>query len=244
MNAILKIIQEELIIQTVLKLKVELIERQEKNGNVIVLDVELALKHGGLKVQNARVKHQNFVPMEYIDCNRMTKFLKKEIRKYDFSCYLFSGNEDYCTLNIDGNPNSKANLVTDAFTFLENLKPNTVDCFIADPIFTMFESIDGDQYQVVKDGFLNANKHHWEKAMRDTNVDERIIKLAMASSLFGHNMAWQGMMYEKLKPGGVVITKRNIANCNTMSQIPQLFYVHDSRPFAHILRFDYKEDLD
>ena len=188
--------------------------------------------------RNPRIAEQNWVEMRYIDNESMQRELRNLV-KNKFSVYLFCGQESYCTLNIDADTHSKANLLMEGLTFLEKLKDESVDILICDPLFVM------EADEQIKDGFYNANKAHWEKAMRDYGLSEQIIAQAKLSKLFGHNMEFQRTLFKKVIPGGVVITKRGMANCNTMSKIPQLFYVHDSRPSAHIVRFDWKhEDED
>jgi len=129
----------------------------------------------------------------------------------------------------------------EGLAFLESLEDNSVDVLICDPLFVFVDDEDLDSEGKVVDGFYNANKKHWENAMRKSGLSEEIIEQAKKSALFGHNMEFQRMLYRKVKPGGVVITKRGMANCNTMSKLPQIYYVYDSRPSAHHVRFDWKE---
>lgn len=178
--------------------------------------------------------------MRYIDNESMQRELRNFVRN-KFSVYLFCGQENYCTLNVDADPRSKANLLVEGLTFLENLQDNSVDVFIFDPLFVFINDEAMDSEGKIKDGFYNANKLHWEKAMRDYGLSEEVIEQAKKSDLFGHNMELQRAIYQKIKPGGTVISKRGMANCNTMSKVPELYYVHDSRPSAHIVRFDHKE---
>ncbi len=187
--------------------------------------------------RNARIEKSNWVEMRYIDNESMQRELRNFV-KNKFSVYLFCGQENYCSLNVDADPRSKANLLMEGLTFLESLQDESVDVIIADPLFVMEDD------EQIKDGFYNANKSHWEKAMRDYGLSEEVITQAKRSKLFGHNMEFQRTLFKKIKPGGVVITKRGMANCNTMSKIPQLYYVHDSRPSAHIVRFDWKHEED
>lgn len=194
------------------------------------------------KRSNPRISNQNWVELKYIDNESMQRKLRNFV-KGKFSVYLFCGQENYCTLNVDADPRSKANLVMEGFQFLESLKDNSVDVFIFDPLFVFIsdEKFHSNAPTRIKDGFYNANKKHWENAMREYGLPEEVIYQAMKSDLFGHNMELQRTIYKKLKPGGVAISKRGMANCNTMSKVPELYYVHDSRPSAHIVRFDWKE---
>lgn len=178
--------------------------------------------------------------MRYIDNESMQRELRNFV-KNKFSVYLFCGQENYCTLNVDADIRSKANMIMEGLTFLESLKDNSIDVFIIDPLFIFIDDEALDSEGEVKDGFYNANKKHWEKAMRKFGLSEEMIEQAKKSDLFGHNMELQRTIFKKVKPGGVVISKRGMANCNTMSKIPQLYYVYDSRPSAHIVRFDWKE---
>ena len=192
---------------------------------------------------NARITNQNWVEMRYIDNETMQLELRNFVRN-KYSIYLCCGQEDYCTVNVDADPRSKANIKTEVLTFLESLKDNSVDVLIWDGLFVFIDNESLDSEGKVKDGFYNANKTAWEKAMRKYGLSEDIIAQSKKSDLFGHNMRLQQTLYEKVKPdGGVVVTKRGMANCNTMSKIPQIYYVHDSRPSAHIVRFDWKSAL-
>lgn len=189
---------------------------------------------------NPRISNQNWVEMRYIDNESMQRKLRIFV-KGKFSVYAFCGQENYCTLNVDADPRSKANLVTEVLTFLESLQDNSVDVFIFDPLFVFIDDEALDSEGRIKDGFYNANAKAWENAMRKYGLSEEVIAQAKRSPLFGHNMELQRTIFNKVKPGGVVISKRGMANCNTMSKIPELYYVHDSRPSAHIVRFDHKE---
>lgn len=192
---------------------------------------------------NARVSTQNSVEMRYLDTETMKLELRNFVRN-KYSIYFCCGQQDYCTVNVDADPKSKANVKMEVLTFLESLKDNSVDVIIWDGLFVFIDDEDLDSEGKVVDGFYNANKKHWENAMRKFGLSEDIIEQSKKSALFGHNMRLQQTLYEKVRPdGGVVITKRGMANCNTMSKIPQLYYVHDSRPSAHIVRFDWKSAL-
>jgi hypothetical protein len=189
---------------------------------------------------NPRITNQNFVEMRYIDNESLQRELRNFV-KNKFSVYAFCGQEHYCTLNVDADPRSKANLIMEVLTFLESLQDNSIDVFIFDPLFVFIDDEALDSEGKIKDGFYNANSKAWEKAMRKYGLSEEIIAQAKKSPLFGHNMELQRTIFKKVKPGGVAISKRGMANCNTMSKLPQLYYVYDSRPSAHIVRFDWKE---
>lgn len=192
------------------------------------------------KRANPRITNQNHVEMRYLDNESLQRELRNFV-KNKFSIYLFCGQEDYCTLNVDADPRSKANVIMEGLKFLESIQDNSVDVFIFDPLFIFIDDEALDSEGKVKDGFYNANAKAWENAMKKYGLSEEVIAQAKESPLFGHNMELQRTIYKKVKPGGVVISKRGMANCNTMSKIPQLYYVHDSRPSAHIVRFDWKE---
>ncbi len=189
---------------------------------------------------NQRIADQNAVEMRYIDNETMQLELRNFVRN-KFSVYLFCGQQDYCTLNVDADPRSKANMIMEGLQFLESIHDNSLDVLICDPLFVFIEDEALDVEGKVMNGFYNANKKAWENAMRKYGLSEDIIQQSMKSELFGHNMELQRKLYDKVKEGGCVITKRGLANCNTMSKIPQLFYVYDSRPSAHIVRFDWKD---
>jgi len=218
----------------------------EKSRFVIASHVCLDLDLGELELDNrtnARVSNQNLVEMRYIDNETMQLELRNFVRN-KYSIYLCCGQEDYCTVNVDADIRSKANVKMEVLTFLESLKDNSVDVIIWDGLFVFIDNESLDSEGKVKDGFYNANKKSWENAMRKYGLSEEIITQSMQSELFGHNMKLQQTLYEKVKPNsGCVVTKRGMANCNTMSKIPQLYYVHDSRPSAHIVRFDWKSAL-
>jgi hypothetical protein len=189
---------------------------------------------------NPRITEQDWVEMRYVDNESLQRELRNFV-KNKYSVYLFCGQENYCTLNVDADPRSKANLVMEGLSFLEKLADNSVDVFIFDPLFVFIDDESMDSEGKVKDGFYNANAVAWERAMKKYGLSDKVILEAKQSPLFGHNMELQRTIFKKVKPGGVVISKRGMANCNTMSKLPQLYYVHDSRPSAHIVRFDWKE---
>jgi len=189
---------------------------------------------------NGRVANQNSVEMRYID-NETIQLELRNFVKNKFSIYLCCGQQDYCTLNVDADLRSKANFIMEALSFLESLKDNSIDVIIWDGLFVFIEDESLDAEGKVMNGFYNANKKAWENAMRKYGLSEEIIQQSMKSKLFGHNMELQRTLFNKVKEGGCVVTKRGLANCNTMSKVPQLFYVYDSRPSAHIIRFDWKD---
>lgn len=219
--------------------------------------------------RNPRIIDQWWVEQNYIDNESMQRYLRMLVQG-KYSVYGFCGQENYCTVNVDADPRSKANVKQEFFTYLDTIEDESVDVFITDPLFvfeddqesleaiyktfvTLLKRKENDLEEnyrntvsklftnkPVKDGFLNANKAHWENAMRKYGLQEDVIEKAKSSRLWGHNMEWQREVYNKIKPGGVSVMKRNIANVNTMAKIPQMFYVFDSRPSAHIVRFDWK----
>jgi len=192
------------------------------------------------KRANPRITDQGHIEIRFIDNESMQRELRNFV-KNKFSVYLFCGQEDYCTINVDADPRSKANFKMEGLQFLKALEDNSVDVFIFDPLFIFIDNESLDSEGKVKDGFYNANVKAWENAMRKYGLSEEVITQAKKSPLFGHNMELQRTIYKKVKPGGVAISKRGMANCNTMSKLPQLYYVHDSRPSAHIVRWDWKE---
>ena len=128
------------------------------------------------KRSNPRIPNQNWVEMRYIDNESMQRKLRIFV-KGKFSVYLFCGQENYCMLNVDADPRSKANLVMEALTFLESLQDNSVDIFIFDPLFVFIDDEAMDSEGKIKDGFYNANERAWEKAARlrvaDPSAPER-----------------------------------------------------------------------
>lgn len=178
----------------------------------------------------ARVENQEWIDLRWIDSKSFDNYLKWLAMMFENVVYLFSGTSLIGNIRVDINRNSNATLFQDAFTFLDNCRPGIVDCFIADPPKVLYEApgkpqASGTPYSV------------WEASIKNGTLPVEMRK----SELWGHNMLWQGKMYELLKPGGLVVTKRNtVTNCNTMAKIPLMWYVHDARPSAFLVRIDKK----
>jgi hypothetical protein len=105
--------------------------------------------------------------------------------------------------------------------FLDQIKDEFFDVLIIDPLF---------------DVYYNPNVDVWEKAIRD----QRIPESTRTTPYFGHPNELQRACYNKVKHGGILISKRDIRNTNVLSDNPQLYYVHDARPMAYIVRVDHK----
>jgi hypothetical protein len=181
-------------------------------------------KHAKLvdKRKAARVKKQTFEEMVYMDSISMDQYIEYQILGKKFTVYGFSGQSTQCDLRIDWDPGSNANMIADFFQVLETIKPNSVDVFMLDPIFEIF---------------YNPNPAVWEKAIRDDRIPKTMKNFP---DWFGHPNKWIHAVFEKVKPGGLLIQKRDIRNINGLSTNPKLFYVHDSRPMAYIVRIDQK----
>lgn len=163
---------------------------------------------------------QTWIETRYLDSTSYKKRLAEITAKMNFIVYGFCGMSPIGHLRIDFNPNSNANLVMDFFEFLDSAKSNFCDCLILDPLFELY----------------NPNPKVWEKLIRTGKMPESVRK----SKYFGKNHAWQKRAFELVKPGGVLITKRNIANTNVLTKIPTMWYVGDNRSSAFIVRLDWK----
>jgi len=177
--------------------------------------------------RNARVENQEWIDLRWIDSKSFDNYLRTLSMMFENVCYLFSGTS---TIGDDINRDSNATIFEDVFRFLDNCRPGIIDCFIVDPPKVLYEApgkpcSDGTPYSV------------WEAAIKNVTLPAEMKK----SELWGHNMLWQGKVYDLVKPGGLVISKRNtVTNCNTMSKVPFMWYVHDARPSAFLVRIDKK----
>ncbi len=171
---------------------------------------------------NARVKKQTFEEMVYIDSISMDHYIDYQIKGKQFTVYAFSGQSTKCDLRIDWNETSNANMIADFFQVLSTMAPNSIDVLVLDPIFEIY---------------YNPNKAVWEKAVRDDRIPASMKDFP---DWFGHPNKWIHAAFEKVKPGGLLIQKRDIRNINGLSKNPTLFYVHDARPMAYIVRVDQK----
>lgn len=169
--------------------------------------------------RNALVKNQRWIEMGYIDNISMDNYIKF-VSKDKYSIYGFSGQSELGTLRIDFRKDTNANLIGDFFVLLDEIKNNSVDVFIVDPIFDLYNSNPKVWSSLIKKGMLPESTRH--------------------TKYFGHCHEWQRAVFEKVKPGGIMISKRNMPNTNVLTQLPQMFYVCDSRPMAHIVRIDHK----
>jgi len=171
--------------------------------------------------RNALVKNQQWNELVYIDSMSMDQYIEAMTRGKKFTVYGFSGQSTQCTLRIDFDKDSNANLIDDFLVALQKIPDNSVDVFIVDPIFEIY---------------YNPNAAVWLKAIRDGRIPETV----NGSGFLGHPNAWQAAVFAKVKPGGMMISKRDIRNTNVLSKEPQMFYVHDARPMAYIVRIDQK----
>lgn len=169
--------------------------------------------------RNALVKKQRWIEMGYIDNISMDDYIKFII-KGKYSVYGFSGQSTLGTVRIDFRKDTNATLIGDFFVILDEIKDNSVDVFIIDPIFDL----------------LNPNPNVWLSLIKKGLIPES----TKHTRYFGHPHLWQGEVLKKVAPGGIMISKRNIQNTNTLTNNPQMFYVFDSRPMAHIVRIDHK----
>lgn len=170
--------------------------------------------------RNAFVQNQKFDLMEYIDVKSFDDYIKA-ITRGRHSVYLFSGESTCGTLRIDWRKDSNANLIGDVMKIIDQLKDNSADVLIADPLF---------------EPYYNPSPAVWEKAVIDGKIPESV----RDTPYFGHPNLWQRRCLEIVKPGGILITKRDIRNTNVLTDNPQMFYVHDARPMAFIVRVDHK----
>jgi len=171
--------------------------------------------------RNALVKNQKWDELVYIDSMSMDQYIEAMTRGKKFTVYGFSGQSTHCTLRIDWDKESKANLVGDFFVILDTIADESVDVFMVDPIFEIM---------------YNPNPAVWLKGIKDGRMPES----TLSTKYFGHPNNWQAAVFDKVKPGGMMISKRDIRNTNVLSKEPQMFYVHDSRPMAIIVRIDQK----
>lgn len=169
--------------------------------------------------RNALVKKQRWLEMIYIDNISMDLYIAEQIKNKN-SIYGFSGQSLLGNIRIDFRKNTNANLVGDIFLLLKDIPDNSVDVFIIDPPFELY----------------NPNRNVWLSLIKKKMLPKSSVK----SELFGHPNRWQQEIFKKVKPGGIMISKRNIANVYGIPGIPQMFYVHDTRPMAHIVRIDHK----
>lgn len=169
---------------------------------------------------NAKVKKQRWELMTYIDNISMTKVIKHQASKVKNSIYGFSGISTECNIRIDYRKNSNATIQADFFEVLDEIPNESVDLFVIDPLFELY----------------NPGPRIWQSLVKKGLMP----KSSLNTRFVNRPHYWQQVVFEKVKRGGMLISKRNIANTNVLSQIPQLWYVHDARPFAHIVRFDRK----
>lgn len=169
--------------------------------------------------RNACVENQMWTQMVYIDNMSMNRFIKK-VTTGKNSVYGFSGMSEVGNLRIDFNKKSNANLIGDFFELIDDIPNKSVDVFIVDPLFELY----------------NPNPHVWSSLIKRGKMPES----TRNTRFFGKNHKWQGEVWKKVVPGGIMVSKRNMPNTNVLSKLPQMFYVHDSRPMAHIVRIDHK----
>lgn len=169
--------------------------------------------------RNACVENQQWIPMQYIDNMSMNRYIGK-VCEGKYSVYGFSGQSEVGTLRIDFRKSSNANLIGDFFALLDDIPDESVDVFIVDPLF----------------GCYNPSRALWMSLVKKGLMP----KSSVNSRYFAHPHLWQKEVLKKVKPGGLMISKRNIANTNVLTEFPQMFYVKDSRPMAHIVRIDHK----
>jgi len=172
--------------------------------------------------KNAMVRVQDMIEMRYIDNTTITQQIKNwGIGRHVI--YAFSGMSLNGQVRIDINPNSNATLNMDVFEWLEKAKLGCADMIVIDAPFVLYNA-PGINYSV------------WEKAIKDGLIPESMKK----SKYWGHPNEWQRAFWNLLEPGGLLVMKRPIVNINVLSKLPVLYYVHDSRPSAVIVRLDQK----
>ena len=190
---------------------VQLDESKNRGGK------NLASKDGR---RNAFVKEQKWEPLEMVDTASLDTYLKM-VTLGRYSAYLFSGSSPFGTLRVDFKAHPNVNLQADVLHLIDQLQPNSLDVVIADPLF---------------DVLYNPSEAVWEKAIRDGRIPESV----RTSKYFARPHAWQHRCLELVKPGGLFITKRNIPHTAGLTDNPQMFYIHDARPMAFIVRIDHK----
>jgi len=171
--------------------------------------------------RNALVKNQRWEELGYLDAVSFDEYLKAMSRGRH-TVYGFCGQSTVGDLRIDYRKETNANLFMEMFDFLDHCKEKSIQTFILDPPFVLYDG-PGKDYSV------------WKSAIKKGQLPESILD----SQYFGHPNEWQRRAFELVEPGGVMITKRNIAHTNVLTKKPQMFYVHDSRPSAFIVRVDH-----
>lgn len=170
--------------------------------------------------RNALVKGQRWIELGYIDNISMEAYIEFCTKDKEDTVYGFCGQSTQCAIRIDWRSKTNANLRGDFFSLLDQIRDNSVSVFVLDPPFELY----------------NPSLRLWKSLIKKGLMP----KSAEDTKYFGHPHLWQAEAFKKVKPGGMMITKRNIANTNVLSKIPQMWYVHDARPMAHIVRLDRK----
>ena len=164
--------------------------------------------------------NQKWTLMTYIDNISMNAYIKHLASKYEKTTYAFSGQSTECKIRIDFRRNSNANLIGDFFELLDEIPDESQDLMVVDPLFDLY----------------NPGLPLWKKLIKRGLMP----KSSEKTRFFGHPHLWQKVAFQKVKQGGLFVSKRNIASTQVLSKWPQLWYVHDTRPMAHIVRLDRK----
>ncbi len=171
--------------------------------------------------RNALVKNQRWEELGYLDVLSFNQYIEAQARGR-YTVYGFCGHSTVGNLRIDYRKDTNANLIMEMFQFLDRCREKSIQTFILDPPFVLYDG-PGKDYSV------------WSNAVKKGILPNEI----MDSQYFGHPNEWQKRAFELVEPGGIMITQRNMPNTNVLTKNPQMFYVHDSRPSAFIVRVDH-----
>lgn len=180
--------------------------------------------------RNALVKDQKWVQLVYIDVQSFNDYLKALARTFDWSIYYFSGMSEIGTVRVDSNPDLNANVVMDAFEHMLTVVPGSVPLIFEDAPFILY----------------NPNGSVIRAGVRRGDIPESVLKskyfVETPKGNFGWRInQWQKDMWNLVEEGGIFVTKRpTTSHTQVLTNNPKMFYVHDQRSFAHIVRIDRK----
>lgn len=180
--------------------------------------------------RNALVEKQEWKQLVYVDALTFDEYLGSLEKTFDWSIYYFSGMSERGTIRVDSNPNTNANCIMDVFEHMKTMKPNTVPCIFEDALFL----------------YYNPNGKVIENAIKKGEIPETVrnskylVKTKNGNLGFKINQ-WQFDMFNLVIPGGFFVSKRpTVSHTQILTDNPKMFYVHDTRSFAHLVRIDQK----
>lgn len=180
--------------------------------------------------RNAMVEQQRWQQLVYIDVESFDQYIDSMTKTVDWSIYYFSGMSERGTIRVDSNPDTNANTVMDAFDHVATIRKESVPLIAEDAPFILYNPNGAVIKSAVQKGLVPESTLH----------SKYMVKTPKGNLGFKINQ-WQKDMFDLVIPGGFFISKRpTTSHTQVLTTNPKMFYVHDSRSFAHIVRIDQK----